>query len=96
MVCHTNEERMTSCAVLKYTLASKTLPLHLMEIMDIEVKVINFICSRAKNHWFFRLLAEEMGAQHVVLLFCTKVHWMSRGKCLFLLYELKNEVEIFL
>ena len=30
------------------------------------------------------------------LLFYVKVRWLSRGKCLSPLYELKNEVEIFL
>ena len=32
----------------RYALASKTL--HLMEVMDVVVKMINFIRSRAKNH----------------------------------------------
>ena len=51
------------------------------------VKVINFIRSRAKNHRFFQLLATEMGAQHVGLLFYTKVRRLSRNKCLSRLYE---------
>ena len=80
----------------RYTLASKTLPLHLMEVLEAAVKVINFILSRARNHRLFQLLAKEIGLQHVGLLFYTKVRWLSRGKCLSLLYELKNEVEIFL
>ena len=41
--------------------------------MDVAVKVINFIRSSAKNHRFFQLLGKEMGAQHVGLLFYTKV-----------------------
>ena len=59
-----------------------------------EVKVINFIRLRAKNYWVFQLLAKEMGAQHVGLLLYTKVGWLSRS--ISRLYELKNEVEIFL
>ena len=63
--------RVTSlhCSLHRYTLASKTLPQHLMEVMDVAVKVINFIRSRAKNYRFFQGLAKEMGAQHVGLLF---------------------------
>ena len=52
--------------------------------------------SRAKSHRLFQLLAKEMGAQHVGFLFYTKVRWLSRDKCFYRLYELKNEVEIFL
>jgi len=84
------------CSLHRYTLASKTLPPHLMEVMDVAVKVINFIRSRAKNCQLFQLLAKAMGAQHVGLLFYTKIQWLSRGTCLSRLYELKNKVEIFL
>ena len=84
------------CSLHRYTLASKTLPLHLMEVMDVAIKVINFICLRAKNHRLFRLLAKEMAAQDVGLLFYTKVRRLSRGKCLSRLCELKNDVKIFL
>ena len=64
--------------------------------MDVAVKVINFIRSMAKNPRLFQLLAKEMRVQHVELLFYTKVRWLSKGKCLSQLYEVKNEVEIFL
>ena len=49
-----------------------------------------------KNHRLFRLLAKEMGAQHVGLFVFTKVRWLPRCKCLSQLYELKNEVKTFL
>ena len=90
--------RVTSshCLLHRYALATKTLPTPLMEFMDVAVKVINFICARAKNHRLFQILAKEMGAKHLGLLYHTKVRWLSRGKCLSQLYELKGEVEIFL
>ena len=37
-----------------------------------------------------------MGTKHVRLLFYAKVRWLSRGKCFSRLYELKNEIGIFL
>ena len=80
----------------KNATASQTLPLHLMEVIDVAFKVTNFIRSRTKNHQFFQLLAKEMGKQHVGLSFYTKVRWLSRVKCLSVSNELKNEVEIFL
>ena len=81
----------------RYTLSSKTLLLLLMEVLDAAVKVINFICSRAKNHRLFRLLAIEMGAQHVGLLFSSQILLaVAIHMPLSRLYELKNEIEIFL
>ena len=85
------------CSLHRYTLASKTLPLHLMRVVYIAVKVISFICSRTKNRRHFQLFAtKEMGAQHEELLFYIKVRWLSRSKCLSWLSELKNELKIFL
>ena len=84
------------CSAHRHTLASKTLPLRLMEVMGVVIKAINFIRSRAKNYRFFQLFAKEMGTQHVGRLLCTKVCWLSAGKCLSRLNEIKNEVEIFL
>ena len=84
------------CSLHRYALASKTLPEHLMEVMDAAVHIINFIRARAKNLRLFQVLAEEMGAQHMGLLYYTKVRWLSRGKCLTRLYELRAEVDIFL
>ena len=91
-----NDVDALSAKRARYDLASNTLPPRLMEVMDVAVKVINFIRARAKNHRLFQLLAKEMGEQHVGLLFSTKVRWLSRGKCLSRLYELRVEVEIFL
>ena len=67
-----------------------------MEVVDVAVKVINFNRWKAKNHRLFQLLAKEMRAQHEGLLLYTKVRWMSRSICLHPLYELRNEVEVFL
>ena len=84
------------CSLHRFTLASKALSVDLIEVMDVAVKVINFIGLRAKNHRLFQLLPKQMEVQHAGLLFYFKVRLLSRGKCLNQLYELKNEVEIFL
>ena len=92
---------MTSCDVL----ALFTIPTHLSIKDSISTFNGNYgRCGQSdqvhsfeeKNYWFFRILAKEMGAQHVVLLFYTKIRWLSRGKRLSRLSELKNEIEIFL
>ena len=57
------------CCLHQYTLATKILPLHLMKVMDVAVKAINFICSRIKKHSLFQLLSQEMGVQLEGILF---------------------------
>ena len=37
------------CSLHRYTLASKTLPLYLVKVIDVAIKVINFIRLRAKK-----------------------------------------------
>ena len=64
------------CSLHQYTLASNILLLHFIEVMNVAVKVINFIRSRAKNHRLFQLLAKEMKVQQARFLFYTKIRWL--------------------
>ena len=75
--------------------SSFKVPPRLMEVMDVAIKVINSICSKAKSHRLFRLLANEMEAQHVSLLLHTKVRWLPKCRCLHQLH-VRKEIEVFL
>lgn len=44
----------------------------------------------------FSLLCEEMGSEHQSLLYYTSVRWLSRGKVLARLFELRHEISQFL
>lgn len=68
----------------------------MMEVLNTVVKIINFIRSRALNHRLFQALAAEMGADHVALLYHTNVRWLSRGRALERVFELRKEIEEFL
>ena len=52
--------------------------------------------SRPKNTRLFKMLCEDMGSLHTSLLLHTEVRWLSRGKILTRLFEMKPEVRIFL
>ncbi|XP_076325801.1 protein FAM200C-like [Tachypleus tridentatus] len=88
--------KITHCFLHRHSLAAKTLPPDLKKTLDICVKVVNFIRSRALNHRWFQSLCEEMGQEHTVLLYHTEVRWLSRGRVLFRVFELRGEIHQFL
>ena len=87
---------VTHCMLHRYALAAKTLPPSLKEVLSVCVKVVNFVRSRAINHRIFKVLCQDLGSDHVVLLYHLEVHWLSRDEVLKRLHELKRDVSIFL
>jgi zinc finger BED domain-containing protein 5/7/8/9 len=84
------------CSIHREALATKSIPQGLKEVMDIAVKTVNFIKSRPLNSRLFSVLCNEMGSSHTNLLLHTEVRWLSRGKVLTRLFELRGEVLAFL
>ena len=66
------------------------------DILDIAVKAVNEIKSRAHNHRLFKLLCQEIGSEYELLLFHTEFRWVLQGKFLKRLVILKQEVSAFL
>ena len=88
--------KFTHCSIHREALASKAMPSNLKDVLDQAVKVVNFIKSRALNSRMFTILCNEMGSEHNKLLLHSEVRWLSRGKVLSRLFELRSEVQIFL
>ncbi|XP_068991500.1 zinc finger BED domain-containing protein 5-like [Neodiprion pinetum] len=86
----------THCVIHRQALASKTLPQNLRQILDSAIQIVNYIRSSALNSRLFTLLCEDLDSDHRVLLFHTEVRWLSKGNMLARLYELKEEVILFL
>ncbi|KAK2717663.1 hypothetical protein QYM36_006440 [Artemia franciscana] len=84
------------CIIHRQALASKRMNAHLHETLNEAVKVINFIKARPLNSRMFKLLCQEMGSEHQHLLLHTEVRWLSRGRILNRLFELRQEVHMFL
>lgn len=84
------------CVLHRHALAVKKMSPSLKEVLDECVKIINYIKSRPLNSRLFKILCDDMGSLHTTLLLHTEVRWLSRGKTLTRLFELRAEVRSFL
>jgi hypothetical protein len=87
---------IAQCILYRHTLATKTLPETLKEVLSTAIKAINFIRSRSLNHSIFKTFRQEMEAEYDVLLYHTEVLWLSRRQVLKRLFELRAKVSLFL
>ncbi|KAF2346529.1 protein of unknown function DUF4371 [Trinorchestia longiramus] len=86
----------THCVIHRQSLASKTLPGNLRSSLNLAIKGVNFVENSFLNSRLFAALCSDLGTDYKALLFYTEVRWLSKGNMLSRLYELKDEVEIFL
>ena len=63
----------------RHALATRTLPIVLRAVLDTTVSAVNFIRGSSLNHRIFKAFCNEMGTEHLVLIFHTDVRWPSRG-----------------
>ncbi|XP_053117964.1 zinc finger MYM-type protein 6-like [Hemicordylus capensis] len=84
------------CLIHRQHLAAKKMSPDLHEVLAQAVKIINFIKCNALNSRLFTILCDEMGSEHKHLLLHAEVRWLSRGKVLTRLFELRKEIKMFL
>lgn len=77
-------------------LASRHLSSELSEVMTDIVGVVNFIKTRPLKTRVFSAICEEMGAEHQAVLFHSEARWLSRGKVLSRVFELREQIRMFL
>uniref|UniRef100_A0A673GQG2 DUF4371 domain-containing protein n=1 Tax=Sinocyclocheilus rhinocerous TaxID=307959 RepID=A0A673GQG2_9TELE len=83
------------CCIHREELAAKRMPMDLKTVLDDAVRMVNYIKSRPLQARLFSLLCEEMGSEHRQLLLHTEVRWLSRGRVLTRLFQLRDEVRTF-
>lgn len=82
----------THCFLHREVLVSKTLPNTLKYVLDEVVQIVNYIKSRPLQERIFKQLCISMDAKYESLLLHTEIRWLSRGKVLCRLLELKDEL----
>ncbi|XP_064081912.1 zinc finger BED domain-containing protein 5-like [Macrobrachium nipponense] len=89
-----NSSVITTHCFLRDALVAKTISNDLKSVLEIVVKLVNFIKSRPLKSRLFAKLCEVPEAKHLNLLH-TEVRWLSRGKVLSRVCELKEEMLTF-
>ncbi|KAF2345195.1 Ribonuclease H-like domain [Trinorchestia longiramus] len=84
------------CIIHRYSLGSKSLPGDLKLVFEDVLKIVNFIKSTDVNSRIFKELCKEMGEKYEVLLYHTDVRWLSRGKIIHRVIELRKAIQEFL
>lgn len=76
-------------------LAPHKLSLEFQEVMQEVIQIVNFVKARALNSRLFAQMCSDFGSVHTHLLYQSEVRWLSRGKVLQRLLELRTETELF-
>ncbi len=65
---------------------AKTLGMELKYVLEVVIKIVNYIKTRPLKCRQFTLLCESMDAEHLTLLQHTEARWLFRGKvfCVFM------------
>ena len=84
------------CLLHRENLAAQHLSLDLSAVMKEVIGVVNFIKASVVNSRLFEQLCVDLGSQFQHLLFYSNVRWLSRGKLLRRLIDLRTEVQVFL
>ena len=90
------ESEFTHCIIHREMPASQKMCPELNSVLTDVVKVINYIKAHALSSRLFEQLCEEMNAEHKRLLLHTEIRWLSRGKSLTRVFELREPLQRFL
>lgn len=80
----------------RHALASRTLPRELQAILDNSIKILIYVKSMPVNTRLFQRALQRFRFRTSVLLFYTKVRWLSKGNVLNRVFGLREELKMFL
>ena len=85
----------THCFLHREVLVGKTLYSDLTQVLKEVIEMVNYIKARPLKSRLFTKLCNESEANYENLLLHTEARWLSRGKALSRVYELKEEMLAF-
>jgi len=71
------------------------MPPSLKKVLDEAVQIVNFIKSRPLQSRIFKQLCEFMGGEYKALLLHTEIRWLSIGKVLARIFDLRKELSFY-
>ena len=80
------------CMIHQFALSCKVLPAEFFDVLSLVIKMVNNVKGSALNSQLFKILCEDLGPDHCVLLFHSNVHFLSRGNVAKRVYELRKEL----
>ncbi|XP_033977991.1 general transcription factor II-I repeat domain-containing protein 2B-like [Trematomus bernacchii] len=81
------------CIIHQHVLCKSVLKIN--HVIDVVTKIVNFIRARALNHRQFIALLEEHETEHRDIGYHTAIRWLSLGKVLKRVWDLKAEIREF-
>ncbi|XP_049835054.1 general transcription factor II-I repeat domain-containing protein 2A-like [Schistocerca gregaria] len=92
-----NHEILTfHCIIQQKAICAQTFPAEIVEVMNLVIKIVNSILSKALYHHQFKEFLNVMETQYSDLLFHNKVQWLSKDKMLRCFSLCLNELNKFL
>ncbi|KAL6038956.1 hypothetical protein STEG23_010045 [Scotinomys teguina] len=86
----------THCVIHREHLAAEKLSPCLHAVLLQAAQILSFVKNSASDSQMLTILCEETGSEHVNLPLNAEVRWLSRGRILTRLFELRHEIEILL
>nr|CAB3267855.1 zinc finger BED domain-containing protein 5-like [Phallusia mammillata] len=90
------QAKWTHCFLHRENLATRQMSPGLHDVMSLAVKTVNYIKKNALHSRCFAALCDRLDSEHLQLLYHSEVRWLSKGRILNRLFELKREVYKFL
>lgn len=84
------------CFLHRQALAAKVVHSDINDVLEEVIKIVNSIKGKALQTRLFRIVFQDMGSLHQNLFYHTEVRWLSKGKVLTRVLELRAELLMFL